>query len=205
MGGIQAVEPLCFLSGDTQGGLRAEHVAWVAGLAFRFWCCIRVAHACCSPFGSVVPPITAARLLQTTQFRMKLSLLVAAAAAVTASGAVTKIPMKKTPLTLKGVKEGVWYHRGMLGKLARDYNLGGSGSVVIQTVCTCSLVVPLFFYAALYLRHMHIKCGDSSCARHSNQPTHVMPQLPCTSLADGGCPVLRCVGFYEKRGPSRVL
>lgn len=65
---------------------------------------------------------------------MKLSLLVAAAAAMTASGAVTKIPMKKTPLTLKGVKEGVWYHRGMLGKLSRDYNLGGSGSVVIQTV-----------------------------------------------------------------------
>lgn len=65
---------------------------------------------------------------------MKLSLLVAAAAAMTASGAVTKIPMKKTPLTLKGVKEGVWHHRGVLGKLSRDYNLGGSGSVVIQTV-----------------------------------------------------------------------
>lgn len=51
-----------------------------------------------------------------------------------ASAALVKQPVKKTPITLEGVKQGVLHQRGVLGKINREYGLSAVANVTIQTL-----------------------------------------------------------------------
>ncbi len=62
------------------------------------------------------------------------STVVAALAATGASAAMVKQPIKKTPITIEGLKQGVLHQRGVLGKISREYGLGAVTNVTIQTL-----------------------------------------------------------------------